>query len=45
MSSEPPDPDEPRPGDDPSVVDFGAMAFILVLVLLGLLLMLSMVRH
>lgn len=45
MSSEPPDPDEARPGEDPSVVDYGAIAFILVLLVLGLLLMLSMVRH
>lgn len=45
MSPEPPDPDEARPGEEPSVVDFGAVASILVLLVLGLLLMLSMVRH
>ncbi|HEV1996501.1 MAG TPA: hypothetical protein VGR61_00020 [Candidatus Dormibacteraeota bacterium] len=45
MSAEPPDPGENPPANDPSIVDFGAIAFIVVLMMLGLLLMFVMVRQ
>ena len=45
MSAESPEPDSRPAEDDPQVVDFGALAFLLALLLLSLVLMLVMARH
>ncbi|MGI8608818.1 MAG: hypothetical protein ACR2MY_06265 [Candidatus Dormibacteria bacterium] len=48
MTEEPPEPPEPPDrltADDPPIFDFGAAAFLMLLLALGLLLMLTMVHR
>jgi hypothetical protein len=45
LSEEPPPPAIPEVTPEPEVADFGAMAFILGLLVLAILLMVLMVRH